>query len=240
LTTDDRFTEILGYRPGEIEPRGASWVGLIHPEDLPRFRQAIKDQLAGLSAFLDIEHRVRCWYGDWKWLLSRGKVVERDTSGRAVRMVGTILDVTEHKQNQERVRSLTRALIERQERERQVLALDLHDEVVQQLAAFTLFLEGVRQDNHLRSVRRGNRSRGYPAWLGSNLTPNDAYLRRSGNDLVLRIVDTTDILPVKDFFKNDSTLNRVEQIQFMDGTSGFAPWVAADSQPAGNTAVMVS
>jgi hypothetical protein len=58
--------------------------------------------------------------------------------------------------------------------------------------------------------------------------------------MVLRTVDTTDILTVKDFFKNDSTLNRVEQIQFMDGTSGFAPWVIVDRQPTGNTAVTVS
>jgi PAS domain-containing protein len=71
---------------------------------------------------MDVEHRARCWSGDWKWLLSRGKVVERDSAGKPVRMVGTILDITEHKQNQERVRSLTRALIETQEREAEARA----------------------------------------------------------------------------------------------------------------------
>ncbi|MEW6740894.1 MAG: calcium-binding protein [Nitrospirota bacterium] len=55
-------------------------------------------------------------------------------------------------------------------------------------------------------------------WLGSNLTPDDITLRRIVNDLVVRINDTTDKLTVRGFFKNDSPLNRIEQIQFMDGT----------------------
>jgi Ca2+-binding RTX toxin-like protein len=55
-------------------------------------------------------------------------------------------------------------------------------------------------------------------WLGSNLTPNDVSLKRIGNNLVLKIVDTTDTLTVKDFFRNDAMMNRVEQIQLMDGT----------------------
>jgi signal transduction histidine kinase len=59
--------------------------------------------------------------------------------------MGTILDITEHKKNQERIDSLTRALIKAQETERRKLALDLHDEVAQQLSALTFFLESLRQ-----------------------------------------------------------------------------------------------
>ncbi|MEW6532820.1 MAG: calcium-binding protein [Thermodesulfobacteriota bacterium] len=55
-------------------------------------------------------------------------------------------------------------------------------------------------------------------WLGSFLTPEEVVLRRSGNNLVLKIIDTTDTLTVQDYFRNDSPLNRIEQIQFMDGT----------------------
>ncbi|MBU1052976.1 MAG: putative Ig domain-containing protein [Proteobacteria bacterium] len=55
-------------------------------------------------------------------------------------------------------------------------------------------------------------------WIGSNLTPDDITLRRVGNNLVVKINNTTDTMTVQDFFKNDSPLNRVEQIQFMDGT----------------------
>jgi trimeric autotransporter adhesin len=55
-------------------------------------------------------------------------------------------------------------------------------------------------------------------WLGSDLKPEDVVLRRSGDNLVLKIKDTDDTITTKDFFRNGSTLNRIEQIQFMDGT----------------------
>jgi len=61
-------------------------------------------------------------------------------------------------------------------------------------------------------------------WLGSNLTPDEIALKRVGNNLVLYIIGTTDTLTIKDFFKNDSGLNRVERIQFMNGTV----WTEAD------------
>ncbi|MCL4456170.1 MAG: peptidoglycan DD-metalloendopeptidase family protein, partial [Nitrospirae bacterium] len=55
-------------------------------------------------------------------------------------------------------------------------------------------------------------------YIGSHLNPEDITLRRIGNDLTVRINNTTDKLTVKDYFKNDSPLNRIEQIKFMDGT----------------------
>ncbi|MFH1116114.1 MAG: calcium-binding protein [Pseudomonadota bacterium] len=59
-------------------------------------------------------------------------------------------------------------------------------------------------------------------WLGSNLTSDDITLKRSVYDLVLSIGGTSDTLTVQGFFSPylaSSTLRRVEQIQFMDGTS---------------------
>ena len=55
-------------------------------------------------------------------------------------------------------------------------------------------------------------------WLGSNLTPDDLVLQRSGNNLVVKIKDTTDTLTVRSYFWNNSELYKIEQIQFMDGT----------------------
>ncbi|MEW6533398.1 MAG: PAS domain-containing protein [Thermodesulfobacteriota bacterium] len=45
---------------------------------------------------MDVEHRIRAKSGDWKWILTRGKVVERDDRNHPVRVVGTILDIAEH------------------------------------------------------------------------------------------------------------------------------------------------
>jgi Ca2+-binding RTX toxin-like protein len=55
-------------------------------------------------------------------------------------------------------------------------------------------------------------------WLGSNLSPEDIVLKRLGYNLVLNIEDTSDTLTVRGFFSPESSVNRVERIQFMDGT----------------------
>ena len=55
-------------------------------------------------------------------------------------------------------------------------------------------------------------------FMGGDLTSEDIRLRRVGNDLVVRISETTDKVTVKDHFKNESPLNRIEKIRFQDGT----------------------
>jgi trimeric autotransporter adhesin len=54
-------------------------------------------------------------------------------------------------------------------------------------------------------------------WLGGNLTPDDVVVRRMGFDLVLSIIGTNDTLTVNQYARSDSSLNRIEQIQFMNG-----------------------
>lgn len=79
-----------------------------------------------------------------------------------------------------------------------------------------IFRRGSEQDTIIDSdATEGNID---TIWLGGNLTPDDIVLRRSANDFVLRILGTSDTLTVRDFFRNDSTLNHVERIEFMDGT----------------------
>ena len=50
-----------------------------------------------MTDYYEDEYRVKTKSGEWKWILSRGKVVERDKDGRAVRMTGTYLDISERK-----------------------------------------------------------------------------------------------------------------------------------------------
>jgi diguanylate cyclase (GGDEF)-like protein/PAS domain S-box-containing protein len=67
---------------------------VVHPEDLPFVERSINAHILGDSEFFEIEHRVRDGDDDWIWVLSRGKVVERDENGRALRVCGTARDIT--------------------------------------------------------------------------------------------------------------------------------------------------
>ncbi len=66
----------------------------IHEEDLPRVRDRLKQHLRGEATLFLSEHRIRGRSGTWSWVRARGRVVERDASGRALRVSGTARDIS--------------------------------------------------------------------------------------------------------------------------------------------------
>ncbi len=69
----------------------------IHPDDWPGLRQEFLTHMAGQSEVFLHKHRVLDAAGNERWIQSRGKIIEKDASGRPRRMVGTQTDVTERK-----------------------------------------------------------------------------------------------------------------------------------------------
>jgi PAS domain S-box-containing protein len=72
----------------------ARWMEIIHPDDRAR---AIADFRAADPGF-ESEYRVRRDSGEWAWLNIRGRVIERDTDGKARRSTGTVFDITARRQ----------------------------------------------------------------------------------------------------------------------------------------------
>ncbi len=97
---NDRFTsnEVvrahLGYAPDEIGDAGDAWRRLVHRDDAEKLISAIEAHFRRETAAYECEFRVRHKDGHWVWLLSRGKVVERDGDDTPVRMAGTHMDLT--------------------------------------------------------------------------------------------------------------------------------------------------
>jgi PAS domain S-box-containing protein len=92
-----RWFTMLGYNPDELDKQIKLTNGLIHPEDLPQMQQKLKAHLKGETPVYEAEIRLRTKSGEWKWILDRGKLVSRDSQGKAVRMAGTHLDITDRK-----------------------------------------------------------------------------------------------------------------------------------------------
>ncbi|WP_028484743.1 PAS domain-containing protein [Thioalkalivibrio sp. ALE17] len=101
MTFSGQYEPMLGYRPGELEPSVESWKGSVHPEDLGGVQQQLADYLAGDSDRYNVELRLRCKNGSYKWVLCRGTVVERDVRGDPVRMIGIHSDIDARKAAEE-------------------------------------------------------------------------------------------------------------------------------------------
>ena len=101
---NERWAEMLGYTLEEVASDTEAWQKLVHPEDLPKTRAARDACLAGETPAYEAEHRLRTKTGEWKWILSRGNVVERDAQGKPLRVTGTHLDITERKRAEEILR----------------------------------------------------------------------------------------------------------------------------------------
>jgi signal transduction histidine kinase len=70
---------------------------MVHPDDLPRVKATLIESLKGKEAEYMAEYRIRTLAGGWVWSLSRGRVVERDADGRALRMTGVNVDIDDRK-----------------------------------------------------------------------------------------------------------------------------------------------
>jgi PAS domain S-box-containing protein len=98
-----QYHAILGYAANEIPSTPEGWLELLHPEDRKAMHQANRECLAGAVNGFSEEARLRCKDGGWKWVLNRGMAVRRDEHGRALRVLGTITDITEHREAQLRL-----------------------------------------------------------------------------------------------------------------------------------------
>jgi len=96
-----RWKEILGYSEEEIGNGVEEWESRIHPEDKEQVMAATQALLDGKTPLYSREHRMRCKDGSWKWILSRGAVVQRDSGGKPLRVAGTHSDITENRQTAE-------------------------------------------------------------------------------------------------------------------------------------------
>lgn len=88
----------------------AAYEPYVHPDDLPEFRRELTAHLKGETTFLESTYRTPDMNDEWRWMLTRGRVVERDASGRALRMVGTTQDISTLKRAEESLRKLNEEL----------------------------------------------------------------------------------------------------------------------------------
>ncbi len=101
ITFSARWRALLGYGD-EVLHGGRVLCGeLIHPDDRAATEAALMGHLAGDSPQYEALHRLLCRDGSYRWVLTRGKVVERSEDGQPLRLIAITIDFTERKQLEE-------------------------------------------------------------------------------------------------------------------------------------------
>jgi PAS domain S-box-containing protein len=98
-----KWKEMLGYNQDEvIDINIESFYAMIHPEDREHVKKAANRHLDRKTDFRT-EYRIRKKDGTYQWVLDSGKAVQNE-EGNPVRMVGSIIDISERKKAEEKIR----------------------------------------------------------------------------------------------------------------------------------------
>ena len=95
------YYRMLGFEPDEFSVNDDSWRKLLHPEDKQATIAAFEQYKSNNFPFYSLEYRLKCKDGGYKWFLDRGKAVEFDESGKAIRTIGTMTNIDERKRYEE-------------------------------------------------------------------------------------------------------------------------------------------
>jgi len=95
-----RWYEMLGYEKDEFPSTFNVWKELMHPDDQERIVALQYDNMQSTDRW-EMEFRMHCKNGEYKWIESRGRTVERNAKGDATKLVGIHLDITERKKTEQ-------------------------------------------------------------------------------------------------------------------------------------------
>ena len=150
--------KIFGYH--DAVTKNDSWrINNVHTEDRERINKKMTELMQTSAEKWSEEYRFRCADGTYKYIYDRGFVL-RDRKNIPYRMIGTMQDVTEQVMLQKKLeyekeqnqKAILKTAIESQEKERNEIGRELHDNVNQILAAANIHLGLVRIGSHERSL----------------------------------------------------------------------------------------
>lgn len=117
---NEALATAYGYDLARVERTGAWWLDKIHPEDRARTEEDIRSTISGTKNEWSHEYRFRRADGTYADVLDRGYMV-RGSRGEPVRMIGAMLDLSERKRDERRLReanALLESRVEERTRER--------------------------------------------------------------------------------------------------------------------------
>jgi len=144
---------MLGYRRGEIREDLDGMIGIANNSDTQNTTTdkmiSIVNSLPADTQFTS-EFRMKRKSGEWLWVLLKGKVVERNEHGKAMRFVGTLTDISSEKQ---KTKEQLETILKTEDNERSRISREIHDGLQQTLTISALNMEFAKKEIDKLSVR---------------------------------------------------------------------------------------
>ncbi|HEX4958759.1 MAG TPA: PAS domain-containing protein [Lacibacter sp.] len=128
--------KMFGYAATEVQEIRTWWISNIHTQDIDHVHQMLQTAFKRQNQNVELMYRYKCADGTYKYIFDRAFILYNN-EGIPVRMIGSMQDETIRYEEGNRI---TKAIIHAQERERQQLGMELHDNVNQILSAASLQL----------------------------------------------------------------------------------------------------
>ncbi|CAH8294333.1 PAS domain S-box-containing protein [Mariniflexile fucanivorans] len=96
----DESKNIIGFKSEEFGSNPQDWNVRVHPDDKDEYFKNFQDHLKGHTPIYKNVHRILCKDETYKWISDKGKILERDSEGNPLRIIGTHLDITELKEKE--------------------------------------------------------------------------------------------------------------------------------------------
>ncbi|MBL7744279.1 MAG: PAS domain S-box protein [Chitinophagaceae bacterium] len=161
---NDVFYEYYGLQPGEIW-KYESFLARVHPDDRTRIEERMQTAIINKGEAVSEEFRFRIPDGSYRHFYDRAYIIY-DKDKRPVRMLGSMMDLTEKymlereilNQKIQEQKTITRAVLNAEEKERNKIGRELHDNVNQILASTKLFIKMAGEKSGPEESRLLNRS----------------------------------------------------------------------------------
>jgi PAS domain S-box-containing protein len=97
--------QIIGYSDNELKNNSKVWDDKVHPEDKEDYFKKFNLHLEDEIDIYENEYRILCKDGNYKWVLDKGKVIEKNDDGKPTRIIGTHTDITNRKKHESQLKN---------------------------------------------------------------------------------------------------------------------------------------
>lgn len=104
---NDAFYSLFGYQRGEPDSTLDLWSDRVHPKDYQRVNDSLQKALSGTDTYWSQEYRFRNNDGSYAYVFDRGYIL-RDANGKVIRMIGSLMDITERHEQEYKIARLSR------------------------------------------------------------------------------------------------------------------------------------